>query len=294
MLWSEISSGRDLPIVMGIVNATPDSFSDGGDSFSPDAAIARGLRLAEEGADLIDVGGESTRPTAYGLAEPVEPAEEIRRTAPVIRELARRLPVPISIDTRKAAVAAAALDSGARVVNDVTALRYDAAMAGLVARGRAALVVMHMRGTDPRTMQADLVYEDLIGEVAGELAAAASRAQAAGVPDGAIAVDPGLGFGKNAEQSLRLLARLPRISGIGRPIVVGASRKAFVRLAGSLAAAAAAADRGAAVVRVHDVASTVALLRARGRGAEWSAAAREAGAEPEPFERMLAAVAAAN
>jgi len=308
MLWSEIFTGRDRPLVMGIVNATPDSFSDGGESFSRDAAVARGLKLAAEGADIIDVGGESTRPSAYGLADVVAPDEEIRRTEPVVRELARRLPTPISIDTRKAAVAAAALNAGASVINDVTALRYDPEMAQLASRCGAALVLMHMRGTDPRTMQSDLEYADLVGEVADDLRRAADRARAAGVPDGALAVDPGLGFGKSPAQSLALLAHLRDLGPLGYPLVVGASRKGFVRrfaglpagssprraLAGSLAAAAAAADRGAAVVRVHDVAETVALFAARERGAAWTLAAREIGADVGPFERMIGAIEREN
>lgn len=250
--------------VMGIVNATPDSFSDGG-AYHP---VEQGLRLAEEGADILDVGGESTRPNA----EPVSVEEERARTIPVVRELAARTRLPISIDTTKAEVAAAALDAGAEIVNDVSGLARDPAM-GAAARG-AALCLMHMRGT-PREMQSKAVYGDLLGEVQDELWQALRRARDAGFPDGRIALDPGLGFAKTAEHNLLLLRRLRELLQLGRPLVVGASRKAFLgkltgraeasqRQLGSVVAAALAAWNGAAVVRVHDVAATREALSVAG------------------------------
>lgn len=241
--------------VMAIVNATPDSFSDGG-RYDP---LAHALRLLEEGADIVDVGGESTRPNASAVDE----AEERARTVPVIRELARRTRVPISIDTTKASVAAAALDAGAEIVNDVSGLARDPGMAAVV-RG-AALVLMHMRGT-PADMQARATYGDLHGEVLDEVQQALKTAEAAGVPADAIAIDPGLGFAKTGAHNLLLLRRLRELAQLGHPVVVGASRKSFIgaatgkaaldRLHGSVAAAVAAALNGAAVVRVHDVAAT--------------------------------------
>lgn len=243
-------------VVMGVVNATPDSFSDGG-AYQP---VEQGLRLAEEGADILDVGGESTRPNA----DPVSAEEERARTIPVVRALAARTRLPISIDTTKAAVAAAALDAGAEIVNDVSGLARDPGM-GEAAQG-AALCLMHMRGT-PREMQSRAIYGDLLGEVQEELQQALRRARVAGFPDARIALDPGLGFAKTAEHNLLLLRRLRELLQLGRPLVVGASRKAFLgkltgrteasqRQLGSVAAAALAAWNGAAVVRVHDVAAT--------------------------------------
>jgi dihydropteroate synthase len=242
-------------LVMGIVNATPDSFSDGG-AYDP---LARALQLAEEGADILDIGGESTRPGAA----PVEAADERRRTEPVIRELARRTRLPLSIDTRKAAVAAAALDAGAEIVNDVSGLAHDPGL-GRAAAG-AALCLMHMRGT-PADMQSRAVYSDVMGEVQQELIEALQRARAAGIAEERIAVDPGLGFAKTGEHNLTLLRRLRELAQLGRPLLAGASRKAFLgtatgkqapdRLLGSVAAAVLAASNGAAIVRVHDVAAT--------------------------------------
>src|SRR6266478_6557720 len=250
---SSLPEGRTL--VMGIVNATPDSFSDGG-TYDP---VARGLQLAEEGADILDVGGESTRPDA----SPVDALEERRRTEPVVRELSRRTQVPISIDTTKAAVAAPALDAGAEIVNDVSGLTRDPEM--FRAASGAALCLMHMRGT-PADMQSRARYADLHGEIEQELVEALERACAAGIPEQCIAVDPGLGFAKTAAQNRTLLRRLRELTQLGRPLVVGASRKSFIgastgkpapdRLFGSVAAAAIAASNGAAVLRVHDVAAT--------------------------------------
>jgi dihydropteroate synthase len=246
--------------IMGIVNVTPDSFSDGGAFLDAGAAIEQGLRLAAEGADILDVGGESTRPGAA----PVPAEEELRRVVPVVRALAARGAVPISIDTTKAPVARAALEAGAAIVNDVSALRFDPALGPVVAAAGAALVLMHMQG-DPRTMQADPRYGDVVAEVAGELGAALARAAAAGVAPERTLVDPGIGFGKTLEHNLALLDRLDALAALGRPVLVGPSRKAFIgrltgappegRVEGTIAACCLAAARGAHVVRVHDVAA---------------------------------------
>jgi dihydropteroate synthase len=246
--------------IMGIVNITPDSYSDGGRYMGVAAACRRAERLVLEGADLLDLGGESTRPGS----EPVTEEEEIRRVVPVIREITA-LGLPLSVDTSKAAVARAALEAGAAVVNDVTALG-DPAMGPVVATFGAGLVLMHMRGR-PRTMQANPVYEDLLGEVCAFLRERRDRAEACGVARERILLDPGIGFGKRLEHNLELLARLPEIAGLGSPVLVGASRKRFLealtgvaepedRVAGSVAAAVAARLRGASVLRVHDVAAT--------------------------------------
>ncbi len=244
--------------VMGIVNVTPDSFSDGGRFLDPAAALEQGLRLAAEGADVLDVGGESTRPGAA----PVPPAEQIRRVVPVVRGLAAA-GCPVSVDTTSAAVAEAALAAGAVMVNDVSGLAADPALGPLVARSGASLVLMHLRGT-PATMQAHAAYGDVGAEVVAELGAALARAEAAGVPREHCVVDPGLGFSKAAEHSLAALARLGDLAALGRPVLVGPSRKSFIgavlgglppaeRLEGTIAACCAAAERGAHIVRVHDV-----------------------------------------
>jgi len=275
-----LPDGRQLdlstfPIVMGVVNVTPDSFSDGGLYFDPGRAARRALEMFEEGAAIVDVGGESTRPATYGNAEPVSPAEEIRRVLPVIEAIRRESRAPVSIDTRKEEVARAALGAGADLVNDVSALRHDPRMASTVAEAGAALLLMHMKGDDPRTMQADTSYGHPVADVAEELAAAASKALDAGVRADRIAVDPGLGFGKSPEGNLVLLRHLGALRSLGFPVAVGASRKGFVRrfsgvgddssaadrLPGSLAAVAAASSAGAAIVRVHDVPETVRFLR---------------------------------
>jgi dihydropteroate synthase len=285
---------------MGIVNVTPDSFSDGGRYLSPEAAFDHGRRLVDEGADLLDIGGESTRPASYGQADPVDPAEEMRRIVPTIERLAAAASLPISVDTRKASVARAALGAGASIVNDVTAMRYDPEMGSVVASAGAAVILTHMRGTDPRTMQDDVAYDDLFGEIAGALSAAAAAAIACGIPAARIAIDPGLGFGKTPAQNLLLVARLATLRRTGWPVAVGASRKGFVaryselapgtppeeRLAGSLACAEAAAREGAAILRVHDVGSTVRFLRELRSGADGAAAAAAAGAPPGPYARM--------
>jgi len=245
---------------MGVVNITPDSFSDGGRFLDPAAACRRAERLVREGADLLDFGGESTRPGS----DPVSDEEEIRRLEPVIRE-AVTLGVPISVDTSKPAVARAAMEAGAVIINDVGALG-DPEMAPLAADAGAGLILMHMRGR-PKTMQEDPVYRDLLGEVSTFLNERRDRAETAGVARDHILLDPGIGFGKRLEHNLELIARLSEIAALGSPVLVGASRKRFLgaltgvsapedRVAGSVAAAVAARLRGAAVLRVHDVAAT--------------------------------------
>lgn len=245
-------------LVMGVVNVTPDSFSDGGMFADADAAVAHGLRLEAEGADVLDVGGESTRP---GAAE-VPVAEELARVVPVIRGLAARATAPISIDTRRAEVARAALEAGARIVNDVSAGR-DPGTFDVVRDAGAGLVLMHMRG-EPRTMQQAPTYDDVVGEVAAYLRGRVGAATAAGIDPAAIAVDPGIGFGKDLDHNLELLHRLDAIVDLGHPVVVGVSRKRFIgailddapvddRLEGTAGAVAWSVARGAHVVRVHDV-----------------------------------------
>lgn len=245
---------------MGVLNVTPDSFSDGGRWFDPAAAVEHGLALAAEGADIIDVGGESTRPGA----RPVCAAEELERVLPVIRGLVARSDVRISIDTTKPAVARAAIAAGAGMINDVSTLREGDALARLAADSGVELVIMHSRGT-PADMQRDPRYVDLLGEVSGELLEAAGRAKRAGVPPERIWLDPGIGFAKTAAQCAELLARTSELAGLGHPLLVGPSRKSFIgavdgspageRLGGTAAAVAAAVLGGARAVRVHDVAS---------------------------------------
>ncbi|MBI2539497.1 MAG: dihydropteroate synthase [Deltaproteobacteria bacterium] len=244
--------------LMGVVNVTPDSFSDGGRYFEPAQAISHGLKLVEEGADIIDVGGESTRPGA----RPVSGREEVERVIPVIRGLRRELSAPISVDTYKADVAKAALDAGADMVNDISALRFDPAMAPLIAAEKVPVVLMHMRGT-PRTMQRRPHYRDVVEEVREFLRDRIRFAVQAGVDLERIIVDPGIGFGKELEHNLALLRALPALADLGRPVLVGPSRKTFIgkildvgpeeRLEGSLAAAVAAVLGGASVIRTHDV-----------------------------------------
>jgi len=246
---------------MGILNVTPDSFSDGGRFLDPDAAVAHGLELVASGADLLDVGGESTRPGA----EPVGEDEELRRVLPVVRRLAAESGVPVSIDTSKAAVAAAALAAGATIVNDVAAAA-DPEMFAVVAAAGAGLVVMHMQG-EPRTMQADPHYDDVVDEVGDFLLDRLAAACAAGIPTASLCADPGLGFGKTATHNLELLSRLGElVARLDVPVLVGPSRKSFIarvlgddlgpdlvaRDDGTLATAVWAVDHGARIVRVHD------------------------------------------
>ncbi len=253
-------------LVMGIVNVTPDSFSDGGHFLSADNAVDHALRLAGEGADILDIGGESTRPGAAA----VEEAEEIRRVVPVIEHLCGRTEVPISIDTQKPGVARAALDAGAAFVNDIAANREDDAMWRLVAREKAGYIAMHMQGS-PQSMQENPVYADVVNEVAAFFADRLERLQAAGVDPDQVVFDPGIGFGKTLEHNLALLGGLSGFTSLTRPILLGASRKSFIgrllgietadRLPGSLACACHAVSAGTQIVRVHDVAETVQAVR---------------------------------
>jgi dihydropteroate synthase len=256
---------------MGIVNVTPDSFADGGVRFDPDVAIADAIRMVESGADLIDIGGESTRPGA-----PVVPTEEeLRRVTPVLEGLRGRAGVPISIDTYKAAVAERALDLGAVIVNDISALTYDRELASVVARRRAAVVLMHNRGRSS-DMYGQAEYADVAGEIVRELGERIRDAEAAGISRDAIVVDPGLGFAKRAGHTFEALANLPALASLGRPILCGPSRKSFLkaalgdvpareRLWGSAAAVAASVFFGAHVVRVHDVTEMVQVVRVADR-----------------------------
>jgi dihydropteroate synthase len=251
---------------MGVLNVTPDSFSDGGRYLTPQEAIRHATRMVEEGAEVIDVGGESTRPGS----RPVSCEEELRRVIPVIETLGKRLPVPLSIDTSKAQVARCALEAGASMVNDVTALRGDPQMAAVVARAQVPVILMHMRGM-PQTMQRAPRYRDVVGEVKAFLAEAIQRAHQAGIAWEQILIDPGLGFGKTVTHNLLLLRHLDALLALGRPVVIGPSRKSFIgrildapvdeRLAGTLACVAYAARQGIHVVRVHDVKPTVQFLR---------------------------------
>jgi dihydropteroate synthase len=251
--------------LMGVVNVTPDSFSDGGLFLEPEAAIAHGEQLVRDGAEILDVGGESTRPGA----EEVGAAEELARTEPVVADLAG-LGHTVSIDTSKAAVARAALDAGAEIVNDVTALQGDPEMAELCAERNATVVLMHMPG-NPRTMQAEARYRHVVDEVGAFLSGRVEEAIEAGIAEERIWLDPGIGFGKTVEHNLELLRRLGELRGLGRPLVIGASRKSFIgkvdgsavddRIGGSIAAAMLAAAEGADVLRIHDVAETAQALR---------------------------------
>ncbi len=256
----------DMPRVMGIVNVTPDSFSDGGAHFDADAAIAHGLKLAEEGADLLDIGGESTRPGAGEVA--IE--DELRRVIPVIEALAAQLAIPISIDTSKPEVMRAAVEAGAGMINDVFALRRDGALDAAAALG-VPVVLMHMRG-EPRTMQDAPDYDDVVGEVHRFLAERIFAAEMAGVARRNIVVDPGFGFGKTTAHNLQLLAQLRRFTELGVPVLAGMSRKKSIgeltghedpreRVFGSVAAHLIAAQNGAMLLRVHDVAATVDALK---------------------------------
>src|SRR6266571_6040915 len=264
-------------MIMGVLNVTPDSFSDGGESFQPDAAIARGVQIASEGADIIDVGGESTRPGA----DPVSVKEELRRVIPVIEKLRAKIDPPshgsgaagivISIDTSKSEIASAALDAGASIINDVTAGRGDQGMLSLAAKRKAAIVLIHMQG-EPRTMQKNPHYEDVVAEVSDFFRQQYARALECGVDPMAIAFDPGIGFGKALEHNLTLLKNLERLRVHDRPLVVGVSRKSFLgKLMNSSEMSARAAPtialtgilwaRGADILRVHDVKENVAALR---------------------------------
>lgn len=257
----------DVPRILGIVNVTPDSFSDGGRFFSGDAAVEHGLRLVEEGADMLDIGGESTRPQG---ATPVDAGEELARVLPVVRALRERVPeVPISVDTVKSEVAAAVLEAGAEVINDVSAFRLDPEMPGICARAGAGVILMHSRGTvaDMATYEHASYGADVAGEVLAELCESVRLAEEAGIERSRIALDPGIGFAKRSEHSLAVLAAIPRFAALGYPLVVGASRKRFIgeltgvsnpaeRVEGTVGANVMALALGARIFRVHDVRAT--------------------------------------
>lgn len=270
MIWKCRDISFDLsnaPLVMGIVNITPDSFSDGGLYQSTSAAVAYALGLAEAGADILDLGGESTRPDA----EPVSESEELRRVLPVVEGIRKYSRVPLSIDTTKARVAEMCLQAGARIVNDISAMRFDERMPEVVARYHAGLVLMHIRGT-PQTMQQNPTYDDVVAEVRRHLEERLQAAVSAGIAREAIAIDPGIGFGKTLDHTLAQLRDLSSLSASGRPVLLGISRKGFLgqvtgrdrahRLAGTLAVNCFAIANGSAqIVRVHDVAEHVDAVR---------------------------------
>lgn len=249
----------DRPLLMGIVNVTPDSFYDGGRYALAEAAVAHALELVEQGADILDIGAESTRPGAH----PVQEQDEIDRVIPVVADLARRVTVPISVDTTKSGVACRALDAGASIINDVSALRFDAGMAPVIARSGAAVVLMHMQGT-PQTMQQAPRYRDVVAEIADFFAERIGAALQAGIDKSQIILDPGIGFGKLLVHNLEIVDRLSSFAMLHRPLLVGLSRKGFIgqivdrpvddRQWGTAAAVALAVDRGAHILRVHDAA----------------------------------------
>lgn len=261
-------------LIMGILNITPDSFSDGGNFFAFDEAVTQGARLADDGADILDIGGESTRP----FSDPVSAEEEIRRVVPVIEKLVPRVSIPISIDTTKAAVARRALEAGASIINDVSSLRLDRDMADLVAESGVPVILMHMLGT-PKTMQIDPEYDDLIGEIKAFLAQSIDHAIAKGISKSKIIVDPGIGFGKTKTHNLLLIKHLREFKTLEVPIMIGPSRKAFIRHIlkdqtlpdirpdlpeveiGTQAAVAASILNGADLVRVHNVANTRSTVK---------------------------------
>ncbi len=261
-------------LIMGIINVTPDSFSDGGRFFSEENAVAQARKLAEQGADILDIGGESTRP----FSDAVSTKEEIKRVVPVIKRIAATTPLPISIDTTKAAVARQAVDAGASIINDVSAMRMDPSMAQTAAETGLPIILMHMKGS-PKTMQVDPSYDDLIGEIKAFLSRAIEKAMASGVKKSSIIIDPGIGFGKTLRHNFILIQKLKAFEELGTPILMGPSRKKFIRSllkdssaedidpglpcveTGTQAAVAASALNGAHIVRVHNVSDTVATLK---------------------------------
>jgi dihydropteroate synthase len=258
--WCTARRAFDLekPVLMGVLNITPDSFSDGGRFFGHDEALRRLEEMQAEGADIIDVGGESTRPGSG----PVSEEEELRRVLPAIEAAVARLGLPVSVDTTKLGVARAALDAGAEIINDISGLRFDAELAELAAASGAGLVLMHIRGK-PRTMQREVHYDDLMGEIVGELNESTERALSAGCRREQLVVDPGIGFGKKAEHNLAIINELGRVGELGYPVLIGPSRKSFIgktlglevgkRLEATIAACVVALLRGARIFRVHDV-----------------------------------------
>jgi dihydropteroate synthase len=273
--WSDYSLelGRQT-CIMGVINVTPDSFSDGGKFFDCDTAVAQGVKLAAEGAAIIDIGGESTRP----FSDPVPVEEEINRVVPVIEKLSQRISVPISIDTTKSEVARRAIEAGASIINDVAALRFDPGLAAVAVEFDTPVILMHMLG-DPKTMQASPRYDNLIQDIRDFLADAAKRAESLGIARDKVIVDPGIGFGKTIEHNLLILKHLQDLKTLDAPILIGTSRKSFIRKilkgapetdirpdlplveAGSQATVAAAILNGAHIVRVHDVAGTLVTAK---------------------------------
>lgn len=268
MIWRcrDRTISIDRTLVMGILNVTPDSFSDGGKFYDPDRAVEHALAMDEAGADIIDVGGESTRPGA----EPVPLEEELRRVIPVLEALSGRVKALLSIDTYKSEVAEAALEAGAHIVNDISGLGFDPEMAPLVARWGAGLVIMHIKGT-PKTMQQNPWYQDVVGEISGYFAERLRLAEEAGISLDQIVLDPGIGFGKRLDDNFELLRRLSEFRRFGRPILIGPSRKSFIgltlglppeeRLEGTAAAVAVGIANGADIVRVHDVPEMLRVVR---------------------------------
>ena len=258
---------------MGIVNVTPDSFSDGGQFLQRDAAIEQGLRLVEEGADILDVGGESTRPAS----EPVSEEEELRRVIPVIERLAQRTSLPISVDTFKSAVAGQALQAGARIVNDISGLRFDRNMVDVCRNAGCGIVCMHMQGT-PQTMQVDPQYVDVVAEICDFFAERLQTLTNAGIPASRVVFDPGVGFGKTAQHNIQILSSIQRFQAIGRPVLIGHSRKGFLqkvigrtvdeRLFGTIGVSVSLANQQTDIIRIHDVAANrdaiTAFLATRG------------------------------
>ncbi|MGD2152599.1 MAG: dihydropteroate synthase [Gemmatimonadales bacterium] len=248
----------ERPVVMGVLNITPDSFSDGGHFFGQDKALRRLEEMQTEGADIVDVGGESTRPGS----DPVNGEEELRRVLPAIEAAAARLELPVSVDTTKSRVARAALDAGAEIINDISGLRFDPELAELAAASGAGLVLMHIRG-EPRTMQRHVHYDDLVAEIVGELSESTERALGAGCRREQLVVDPGIGFGKTAEHNLAIINELDRVGELGYPVLIGPSRKSFIgktlglevgeRLEATIAACVVGLLRGARIFRVHDI-----------------------------------------
>jgi dihydropteroate synthase len=265
--WSRFTLDLDKRThVMGVLNVTPDSFSDGGVFFNRESAVARGREMAREGADIIDVGGESTRPFSGGVSS----GEEIDRVVPVIRELSACLEIPISIDTTKSEVAEAALEAGASMINDISALRFDPELGKVAAVAAVPVVLMHMQGR-PETMQEAPRYENLIGEIKDFLQEGVKRAISAGISEELLILDPGIGFGKTFDHNFSLINRFNEFCELGKPLLAGPSRKSFIgrildvepsgRVVGSVAAAVACVLKGARIVRMHDVAETVDAVR---------------------------------
>ncbi len=263
-LWkvgSQMLAPGPTPWLMGIVNVTPDSFSDGGRFTDPAVAVDRALRLVEDGAQIIDVGGESTRPGS----DPVDADEELRRVIPVIEQLGRQSKVMVSVDTTKATVARAALSAGAQIVNDVSGLTFDPEMPAVCAKAQAGVICMHMRGT-PRTMQNDPRYDDVVVEICRYLEARMVALEHQGIPRARVAIDPGIGFGKSAAHNVEILKNIAALRGLGRPVCIGHSRKQFLkkllgrpvdeRLFATVGISVAVALQGAEIIRVHDVAAT--------------------------------------